>query len=939
MSVSYTKKLKVRIKQWGPDSPVPNLRTQGFSSTYPYNHRIDLKSAVTERAFEAMVLENEYVRATVVPELGARIFSIYDKLLNREVFEVTDVICPIPVAVRGVYMPVGSELNFPCGHTVHAAEPIPCRFVEDEGGGSILMNVFNAVTRIHTLVTVTLSAGERRVRLSLTFKNTLPVRNGFMYWDNASVPQTPDLTFQCKAPMCHFFTDYSPYPFIAGEDLRVCRNRHFASDLFAIGSPEKWFGFYEPNEDWGAVHISPDGSMRGKKHYTWGFDEYSLRWGKQCGCGKYGYVEFQAGILETQLEYLHLEPFEEKTVNEAWLPYSGGHVDHATENFIFIKTGDSLRVTPSKHFSDLRFLVRVGDREASTSFDELTPGDVREIVVPSGFDPEAYELKGFEERGRILVDKAVRAIVPAKEEEIRAKQDWLELQPRDDESRLEVAWRLYKGRQFAEAQKLAEQVSSGPLAGQAARLLAEIGYVQNDESQMLECLRRAGAGLPEVITKPVALVFDHTLGYDPERMDVYSVVAQADAFYQCGRIEAAAALIDDCRAKTGEENICLNYCRAYLAAENGDDQAAREFLTRARGLSMVYANPFTMLERKAVEHALGIDETDARAASLLGNYWSRLNTALARKWWVKSIELEPENWIALRNLAYVTLRERRDIARAVVLYARALTFRSDSPDIIVEYIQALRLAGDLVQALDYLRSLKRPLADDYRLVKQKAYLLCDLRQFAESIETWLTCHDLYVWEGETNHARYYQLCCQALGLQALDKADFDTAGKWFEALFDHPEQLCKGRAYDENDSLGHYHMGLLHEAMGQSGKAGENFHKAVDQPFPHINHWVSFRENEYYAALAARRIGDRETFEKVVARLIECYDPDYSPAGVELSPFAVLYHPHLAAARGFMLQQDWEKALECVDRIETLYGKCWAADMTREEIMRVRRST
>ncbi|MDO9541433.1 MAG: DUF5107 domain-containing protein, partial [Kiritimatiellia bacterium] len=848
MNVSYRKKLSVKIKQWGPDSPVPNiLRAGGFRNTYPYNYRIDLKSAVTKRSFEAMVLENEYLRVTVVPELGARIFSIYDTLLNRVVFEMTDVISPILILLRGVYMPIGLELNFPSGHTVHAVEPIPCQFAEEKGSRSIRMSVFNAVTRIHTLVTVTLVAGERRVRISLTFKNTLPIRNGFMYWDNTSVAQTPELTFQCKAPMCHFFMDYSSYPFIAGKDLRICRNRRFASDLFAIGCPEKWFGFYEPNEAWGAVHISPDDSMKGKKHFTWGFDEYGFRWGQQCGCGKNGYVEFQAGILETQSEYLHLEPFEEKTVNEAWLPYNGGYVDHATEDFIFIKTGDRLMVTPSKHFSDLRFLVRMGEREASTSFGELSPGDVKEIAVPDNFNPEAYELKGFEGRGRILVDKAVRAIVPANKEEIRAKQDWLELRPRDDESRLEVAWRLYKSRQFAEAQKLAKQVASGPLAGQAAMLLAEIGYVQNYDSQMQEYAKRACDDLPEVIAKPVASVFDHTPGYDPEKMDSYSVVAQADALYQSGRIEAAAALIDDCQAKTGKENICLSYCRAYLAVENGDDRTAREFLNQVRGLSMVYANPFTMLERKALEHALGKNEIDARAASLLGNYWSRLNTAQARKWWTRSIELEPENWIALRNLAYVTLRERRDIAGAVALYARALTFKSDSPDIIVEYIQALRLAGNLVQALNYLRSLKRPLVDDYRLVKQKAYLLCDLRQFAESIETWLTCHNLHVWEGETTHARYYQICCQALGLQALEKADFDTAEKWFKALFDHPEQLCKSRAYDENESLGHYHMGLLHEAMGHPGKARESFQKAVDQPFPHIHHWVSFRENEYYA--------------------------------------------------------------------------------------------
>src|ERR1035437_5152127 len=52
------------------------------------------------KAYEAITLENEYVKLTYLPEFGGRIFSLYDKVRKREVFYRNDVIKPAGYNVK-----------------------------------------------------------------------------------------------------------------------------------------------------------------------------------------------------------------------------------------------------------------------------------------------------------------------------------------------------------------------------------------------------------------------------------------------------------------------------------------------------------------------------------------------------------------------------------------------------------------------------------------------------------------------------------------------------------------------------------------------------------------------------------------------------------------------------------------------------------------------
>ena len=278
------------------------------------------------------------------------------------------------------------------------------------------------------------------------------------------------------------------------------------------------------------------------------------------------------------------------------------------------------------------------------------------------------------------------------------------------------------------------------------------------------------------------------------------------------------------------------------------------------------------------------------------------------------------------------MRNRENISKAVSLYEKALKNNPDNTELIVEYISALRLDNKLSDAMGYLENLSPSVTGNYKTIKASATVYRDNHNFQKAIDTLLESENLTVWEGETGPHRCYLECSMALGNKALLAGDYVVAEKYFSDTLEHPEQLLHSKANDENESAGYYHLGILYEKMGDMSKANEYYHIAVDQPTPNYFHKLSYRENEYYMALAAHKIGESHVYDKIVKRLIDIYDENFSARGVDFAPTAELYSPHLAAARGFILIKDFEKANKCLDNLRRTYGYCWMLEEAMSEI-------
>ncbi|HEX5604333.1 MAG TPA: DUF5107 domain-containing protein, partial [Pyrinomonadaceae bacterium] len=108
-------------------NPYPALldwQRRKWRPVYPYPFLDSLGNEKTNKTWKAVYLENEYLKVTVLPELGGHVYQIFDKTLNRDIIYPNPVMKYAMVALRGAWVSGGIEWNFPDGHTLTTVAPV-----------------------------------------------------------------------------------------------------------------------------------------------------------------------------------------------------------------------------------------------------------------------------------------------------------------------------------------------------------------------------------------------------------------------------------------------------------------------------------------------------------------------------------------------------------------------------------------------------------------------------------------------------------------------------------------------------------------------------------------------------------------------------------------------------------------------------------------------
>ena len=83
----------------------------GVAHIFPYTMLDDLTPTPQDRTYRTPELENGYLRVTVWPDLGGRVYSVCDELSKRGVFYKNSVMKLAPLAIRGAFFPGGVEFS------------------------------------------------------------------------------------------------------------------------------------------------------------------------------------------------------------------------------------------------------------------------------------------------------------------------------------------------------------------------------------------------------------------------------------------------------------------------------------------------------------------------------------------------------------------------------------------------------------------------------------------------------------------------------------------------------------------------------------------------------------------------------------------------------------------------------------------------------------
>jgi len=192
----YEKTLIIPTYEIGPEDQNPPFQRTGNRSIYPYTMQDDLDGKRVDKSYNAVYLENRYLRLIVLPEIGGKLYSAQDTTTGNELFYRNNVVKPGLIALRGAWISGGIEFNFPHGHTVSTFMPIDYAIRENEdGSASVIVSNLERIFRMKWAVSISLYPDTSHIETTIFLYNRTPLPHRYYFWANSAVPATERMQF------------------------------------------------------------------------------------------------------------------------------------------------------------------------------------------------------------------------------------------------------------------------------------------------------------------------------------------------------------------------------------------------------------------------------------------------------------------------------------------------------------------------------------------------------------------------------------------------------------------------------------------------------------------------------------------------------------------------------------------------------------------------
>jgi len=437
-----------------PNPPFDQFATNRFN--YPYVLRENLTSHRGDHDWRAVYLENEYLKCTVLPDLGGHLYTCIDKLSGQSMFYDNTSIKKAAVGYRGAWAAFGIEFNFPVSHNWVSMSPVDFAFRNNaDESASVFVGNVDRVYGMEWQVELVLQPGSTVLEERVELSNRSDVRHRFYWWNNAAARITDDsrIVYPMRFVASHGFTEVSPWPIDSdGHDLSVIRNHvHGPVSEFVHGSREEFMGVWHPATKTGTVHFARYEELPAKKIWSWGVDEEGLDWRKALSDDNSGYIEIQAGLFRNQETFAFLEPRQSIHFSEYWMPVRNlGGISRANLTGVVSMTreGKTLLAGFNANRAFPHAMVRLlnGDARVFEESVDLAPENTWTHQLPIANAQDKYTIEIRDANGAVLVRHTEGVYDWTPESEIRVGPQPLQRIP-DSERRTCDDW-LQLGKDF-----------------------------------------------------------------------------------------------------------------------------------------------------------------------------------------------------------------------------------------------------------------------------------------------------------------------------------------------------------------------------------------------------------------------------------------------------------------------------------------------------------
>jgi tetratricopeptide (TPR) repeat protein len=431
---------------------------QGSSGrVYPIPFVDRIAEDAVEQSWEAVHIENAYLRLMVLPQIGGRIHVGLDKTNGYDFFYRQNVIKPALVGLAGPWISGGVEFNWPQHHRPATFMPVETE-IERHPDGSVTVwcSDHDPMQRMKGMHGVCLHPDRAIVELKVRLYNRTPYQQTFLWWANVAARVhekyqsffPPDVRYVAdhakraitafpRSDRPYYGVDYparardgvpeeeqprqfQPDGSYSPDDLSWYANIPAPTSYMITSTKEDFFGGYDHRAQVGVLHIADHHIAPGKKQWTWGNHEFGYSWDRSLTDNDGPYIELMAGVYtDNQPDFSFLAPGETKHFSQFWYPLQRiGPPQAASLQCALSLTTLERRVTigvqATEHLSSATVTMTCRGAATAAWTQDIHIG--KPLVLEHTFDsavPESDLVVTVEANGLLLLRYAPGEIVPA----------------------------------------------------------------------------------------------------------------------------------------------------------------------------------------------------------------------------------------------------------------------------------------------------------------------------------------------------------------------------------------------------------------------------------------------------------------------------------------------------------------------------------------------
>lgn len=284
----------------------PNPIAEPSRSIYPYFRFDGFSAKGVDQEWKVVELENPFIKVTLLPQVGGKIWGAIDKTTNREFVYQNSVMKFRDIAMRGPWTSGGIEFNFGIiGHVPTTSTPVDyLTRQKDDGSVSCYISSYEWVTHTWWTVEVNVPADKAYFTTHTIWHNSSDLDQPYYQWMNAGYQAAGNAEFTYPG------TNYIGH----GGELRSfpideqghkigwyeANNFGGSASYHVLGKYNDFYGVYWHDNGFGSIHYADYSDKLGMKIFLWGMARSGAIWEDLLTDTDGQYIELQSGRMFNQ---------------------------------------------------------------------------------------------------------------------------------------------------------------------------------------------------------------------------------------------------------------------------------------------------------------------------------------------------------------------------------------------------------------------------------------------------------------------------------------------------------------------------------------------------------------------------------------------------------------------------------------------------------------